>query len=470
MPNPNEVALTTIKEHFPRSNINSELLPLVFGNQVWLQWRASSFEPQLPRYVVDNCGKLAAEVVHNEHNLGRLFDVSSRGLRSPDEHLESIAYAFKNLNGPSGKPSATVLEVLAHRCIHEPSCRRPDYRPGNRASIDPSWSEGLRILPVPGSSELPQSDLLHARATSAQILSYSKEIHKLIAAGDLLLAEAFYDNASGRIHYTSFIGSQTAHLPEKVLMEIARGEKIQDPNSLQPALKDLHSLVTGNAVHVATFKPAVPTEFIIFGCADSRTSPYIIFQAPHGLIEIVRNAGNSVNPSIIDSFAISVEEALSKKKQLGLKEKVHIVVLTHTRCGAVTATLSQPPSRQSAPDSCSCSPIVDNLQHRFEHYRQMHPNFRKTDERLVEASECNAVEAVLDIYHAPGESAKYLRSMIREGKLTIVPARYLLKSGRVEFFDSPPLRAETGAGFDLSLLSSNGKALRSVLGRQGVSV
>lgn len=69
---------------------------------------------------------------------------------------------------------------------------------------------------------------------------------------------------------------------------------------------------------------------IILGCADSRTSPEIVFDQNIGDLFVVRNAGNLVDDHALGSIEYGVEH-------LGARL---IVVLGHGRCGAVTAALA----------------------------------------------------------------------------------------------------------------------------------
>jgi len=68
---------------------------------------------------------------------------------------------------------------------------------------------------------------------------------------------------------------------------------------------------------------------IIVGCADSRTPPELIFDQNLGDLFVVRTAGNLVDDHALGSIEYGVEH-------LGARL---IVVLGHTRCGAVTAAL-----------------------------------------------------------------------------------------------------------------------------------
>jgi len=69
---------------------------------------------------------------------------------------------------------------------------------------------------------------------------------------------------------------------------------------------------------------------IVLGCADSRTAPEIVFDQDIGDLFVVRTAGNLVDEHALGSIEYAVDH-------LGARL---IVVLGHTRCGAVTAALA----------------------------------------------------------------------------------------------------------------------------------
>src|SRR6185436_5632156 len=69
---------------------------------------------------------------------------------------------------------------------------------------------------------------------------------------------------------------------------------------------------------------------IVLGCADSRTPPEIIFDQSIGDIFVVRSAGNLVDDNALGSMEYAVEH-------LGVRL---IVVLGHSRCGAVAAAVA----------------------------------------------------------------------------------------------------------------------------------
>ena len=77
---------------------------------------------------------------------------------------------------------------------------------------------------------------------------------------------------------------------------------------------------------------------IIVGCADSRTAPELVFDQNLGDLFVVRTAGNLVDDHGLGSIEYAVDH-------LGTRL---IVVLGHSRCGAVKAALESPPRRATS--------------------------------------------------------------------------------------------------------------------------
>src|SRR5437764_15252869 len=76
-------------------------------------------------------------------------------------------------------------------------------------------------------------------------------------------------------------------------------------------------------------------EIMVIGCADSRVSPEVIFDARPGELFVVRNVANLVPPYATDGRAHGVSAAL-EFGVAALKVR-HIVVLGHAQCGGVQA-------------------------------------------------------------------------------------------------------------------------------------
>jgi carbonic anhydrase len=158
---------------------------------------------------------------------------------------------------------------------------------------------------------------------------------------------------------------------------------------------------------------------IILGCADSRVPAEIVFDQGLGDLFVIRVAGNIVAPSLVGS----VEFAATKfGTQL-------VVVLGHSQCGAVLATIEQL-RRPDAGQSQNLRSIVDRVRPAVEPL--LDPAFGLDDEALVQRAVRANVRASAD--HLRHGSA-ILEGLILDGRLSVVGAEYSLETGIVEFFD-----------------------------------
>jgi carbonic anhydrase len=69
---------------------------------------------------------------------------------------------------------------------------------------------------------------------------------------------------------------------------------------------------------------------VVLTCADSRLSPEVIFDQGLGDLFVIRNAGNLTDDHVVGSIEYAVEHLHTKL----------IVVLGHTKCGAVSAAVA----------------------------------------------------------------------------------------------------------------------------------
>jgi len=76
-------------------------------------------------------------------------------------------------------------------------------------------------------------------------------------------------------------------------------------------------------------------EIMVIGCADSRVSPEVIFNAQPGELFVVRNVANLVPPYAPDGRAHGASAAL--EFGVAALKVQHIVVLGHAQCGGVQA-------------------------------------------------------------------------------------------------------------------------------------
>lgn len=155
---------------------------------------------------------------------------------------------------------------------------------------------------------------------------------------------------------------------------------------------------------------------IVLGCSDARVPAEMVFDQGVGDLFVIRVAGNVVAPSQIDS----VEFAAS---QFGTRL---VVVLGHTQCGAVLATIDEM-QREESQRSQSLRSIVSRVRPAVE---QVMAQEHSSPEALVaHAVRANIETSVRQLRDGSDE----IRRLMHENGLQIVGAEYSLESGRVEF-------------------------------------
>ena len=158
---------------------------------------------------------------------------------------------------------------------------------------------------------------------------------------------------------------------------------------------------------------------IVLGCSDSRVPAEIVFDQGLGDLFVIRVAGNIVAPSQVGS----VEFAASR---FGTRL---VVVLGHSRCGAVQATieeLQQPAIHQSR----NLRSIVDRVRPAVEPLLQTELR-HDADALLHHAVRANVRASASHLRHG----SEILEQLIRDTGLLVVGAEYSLETGAVEIFD-----------------------------------
>lgn len=161
---------------------------------------------------------------------------------------------------------------------------------------------------------------------------------------------------------------------------------------------------------------------VILGCSDSRVPVEIVFDQGLGDLFVIRVAGNIVAPSQVGSVEFAAE-------QYGTRL---VVVLGHSRCGAILATLEQ--LKQSARShSRNLHSIVDRIRPSVESL--LTTDLRLDPESLVrQAVRANIRASAGQLRHG----SQYIEQMIERDGLLVVGAEYSLETGAVDFFDGIP--------------------------------
>jgi carbonic anhydrase len=158
---------------------------------------------------------------------------------------------------------------------------------------------------------------------------------------------------------------------------------------------------------------------IVLGCSDSRTPVEILFDQGFGDLFVVRIAGNIVAPSIVGSIEFAASQFGSRL----------VVVMGHTRCGAITATVNAIETGLG-PESRNIRSITDRIAPHISGI--VHPG--GGDGQLREAVRANVRASADHLRHG----SPILEGLVLAGRVAVVGAEYELETGMVHFFDGAP--------------------------------
>jgi carbonic anhydrase len=204
-----------------------------------------------------------------------------------------------------------------------------------------------------------------------------------------------------------------------------------------PALDSLRRLREGNArfaANVRAVEAFISQErrselakqqephAIILGCSDSRVPAEIVFDQGLGDLFVIRVAGNIVAPSQVGSVEYAAERFGTRL----------VVVLGHSQCGAVLATLEQL-QRPVENQSRNLRTIVDRVRPSVAALLET-PLKHDLDALVGHAVRANIRTSVDHLRHG----SEVLEQLIEREGLLVVGAEYSLESGRVDFFEGVP--------------------------------
>jgi len=161
---------------------------------------------------------------------------------------------------------------------------------------------------------------------------------------------------------------------------------------------------------------------IILGCSDSRVPAEIIFDQGLGDLFVIRVAGNIVASSQIGSVEYAAERFGTPL----------VVVLGHSQCGAVVATLEEL-MRPRENQSRNLRSIVDRIRPSVEVL--LATDLKHDPDALVgQAVRSNVRVSANHLRHG----SDILEQLIQRDGLLVVGAQYSLDTGAVEFFEGVP--------------------------------
>jgi carbonic anhydrase len=193
----------------------------------------------------------------------------------------------------------------------------------------------------------------------------------------------------------------------------------RDPNGiLDELLKGNERFVAGTSTHpdidsdrrINTAKNGQKPIASVLSCSDSRVPVEDIFDAGIGTLFIVRVAGNIAEKSQVGSLEYGAGH-------LGIPL---IIVLGHTKCGAVTAAV------ENGQVSVPIKTIINNIEPAVARARKSSGEIAEEDLILKSITE-NVWQTIEDIFKISGK----IRALVKTGKVKIVGAMYDIETGKV---------------------------------------
>jgi carbonic anhydrase len=150
---------------------------------------------------------------------------------------------------------------------------------------------------------------------------------------------------------------------------------------------------------------------VVLSCMDSRTSTELIFDQGLGDIFSIRIAGNIVNNDIVGSMEYACKVSGSKL----------IVVLGHSRCGAIDGAVAQVEMGNLTGLLEKIKPAVEKADTNMDHIPHDILN-----EKVAYANVLNSMDEIL-------ERSSIIRTLYKEGKIGLVGGMYSVENGKVHF-------------------------------------
>ncbi len=160
---------------------------------------------------------------------------------------------------------------------------------------------------------------------------------------------------------------------------------------------------------------------VVLGCSDSRVPAELIFGQGFGDLFVIRVAGNIAAPSQIGSVEFAADRFKTRL----------VVVLGHSPCGAVTATVEEL-RRPAAEQSPGLREIVDLIRPAVEPL--LARRGKAADAELI----ADAVRANVRATAGMLRASPLLAPLVAREGLAVVGAEYDLRTGVVAFFDGLP--------------------------------
>ena len=221
-----------------------------------------------------------------------------------------------------------------------------------------------------------------------------------------------------QIHYVDYSTRdlQTALTPQQVLQILKDGhDRFRTGRRLTRDLgRQVHAMAGGQ-------HPLA----VVLGCIDSRAPAELIFDLGLGDILSIRIAGNVTSQEVLASVEYGCAIAGAKL----------VLVMGHTRCGAVATAVNLIGSIRTAAETTGCQHL-DHIVHEIQ--QSADPVTSRGVEERPKAEKESFVDAVarrnvLRVVKRMREQSRTLDDLVRERRIAIVGAMYDVGTGEIEF-------------------------------------
>lgn len=263
---------------------------------------------------------------------------------------------------------------------------------------------------IPPNSQLI-IDARYSHYIDKEIVELIKEFHEELAphkeiALNLIGFKDHYDihNYIDFINVTTY-GVQTTLTPLEVLTILHEGnQRFLNDTRIHRSLK-IDIQFTANTQHPMA---------VVLGCIDSRVPVETVFDMSFGDLFCIRVAGNVINDDVLASIEYACHVVGAKL----------IIVLGHTRCGAIQAACDNVEQGHITQLLAKIKPAIEANAHCSHSQEQ-------SDDSLIRVTSLNIANSLQHIYR----QSSILQTMIDDDSIAMLGAIYHVESGKVTFTD-----------------------------------
>jgi carbonic anhydrase len=355
--------------------------------------------------------------------IGDVFVVRVAGNVAGTDEIGTLEYGAGHLGIP-------VIVVMGHtKCGAVTAVMKGDKVGGNIAALVSKIVPAAKKVKDAKKGDMSDETIdLAIRENVWQaigdLFSKSEEIQNMVIEGKLKVVGAIYDITTGKVEWlgehpkqTQLLGAEGALAVLKEGNERSVAGTFSYPHSSSDRREEVAKRGQSPFVSILT-------------CADSRVPPEEIFDAGFGDVFVVRVAGNVAGTDELGTLEYGV----------GHLGTPLVVVMGHTKCGAVTAVV------KGDHVGGSSAPLVAKIAPAAKKAKAAKPTATQ-DEMVDAAIRENVWQAIADVFAKSEE----MKEMAAKKKVKVVGALYDIGTGKVEWLGEHPkqkelLSAQEGSG------------------------